>query len=155
MLAPRRRRPLPPESPTLNSFNDAVATLGSAGAAALPWWLDVETSNSWETLESRYGQTAASQANDTAALLGEVAGLQSQGVKSVGFYSTSYQWGQITGGAGTTGTQFNQNPAWLAGYSSLSSAASACGASSFTGGPVDLTQYPSGSFDADDVCRAP
>jgi hypothetical protein len=137
----------------LDSFADASSVLGSAGAASsLPWWLDVETDNSWETLESAYGQTATSRANDISALEGEVSGLQSQGVSSIGFYSTSYQWGQITGGTGST---FSSDAAWLAGYSSLVNAASGCGAASFTGGPVALTQYPSGSFDADYVCRVP
>jgi hypothetical protein len=135
----------------LDSFQDAqsAASGTTINPAAVTWWLDVETGNSWETLESKYGQSPQYQANDIAALQGEVAGLQSQGVTTVGFYSTSYQWGQITGGTGTT---FSGNPAWLAGYSSFAGAQSGCSSTSFTGGRVTYTQYPSGGLDADYPC---
>jgi hypothetical protein len=134
-----------------DSFQRAVTgqTNPSVNPAAAAWWLDVETGNSWQTLESAYGQTATYDANDASALHGEVAGLQSEGVTSVGFYSTGYQWTQITGGTGST---FAADPAWLAGYSSEPAAQAACGASGFTGGRVAYTQYPSGSFDADYPC---
>jgi hypothetical protein len=117
--------------------------------AAYSWWLDVETGNSWQTLESAYGQTATARANDTAALQGEVDALTDSGVSAVGFYSTSYQWGQITGGTGQT---FAGSPAWLAGSSSLSTAKSQCGSTSFTGGKILLTQYASSGYDADFRC---
>jgi hypothetical protein len=109
----------------------------------------VETGNSWETLESAYGQSPQYQANDIAALQGEVAGLQSEGVTIVGFYSTTYQWTQITNGTGST---FAANPAWLAGYSNQGQALAGCSDASFTGGRVRYTQYPSGGLDADDPC---
>jgi hypothetical protein len=128
-----------------NSFADAPV----ADRTTVAWWFDVETGNSWQTLERKYGNTAASQQNDTAALEGAVAYLRSQQVAQVGFYSTSTQWGEITGGTGST---FATNPAWLAGYSSISGAQAGCAAASFTGGPVTYTQYPSGSFDADYTC---
>ena len=134
-----------------DSFLRAVSAMTnpSINPAAVTWWLDVETGNSWETLESAYGQSSAYQANDTAALQGEVAGLQSEGVSSVGFYSTGYQWTQITGGTGST---FGADQVWLAGYSSQTAARDACTATSFTGGRVSFTQYPSGAFDADFPC---
>jgi hypothetical protein len=139
-----------------NSFASAVAAeqaTGSASAAATaaaaPWWLDVETGNSWETLESAYGANATSNANDQADLQGAVAYFNSQKVGTVGFYSTGLQWASITGG---TGTAFAASPGWLAGYRNLSAAQAACGATSFTGGRVALTQYPSGGFDADYAC---
>lgn len=134
-----------------DSFQRAVSALtnSSINPAAVTWWLDVETGNSWQTLESAYGQSAPYQANDVSALQGEAGGLQSEGVTTVGIYSTGYQWTEITGG---TGSSFVSNPAWLAGYSSESSAQTACSASSFTGGRVTYTQYPSGSFDADYPC---
>ncbi len=139
-----------------NAFADAVAaeqTDGSAtpatAAAAAPWWLDVETGNSWQTLESAYGATATSDANDQAALHGEITFLAGQGVRTVGVYSSGYQWTSITGG---TGSSFATSPAWLAGFRSSSAAQSGCGAASFTGGRVALTQYPSSGFDADYAC---
>lgn len=131
----------------IDSFRDAAAATSNAASAT--WWLDVETGNSWETLEAAYGQSSPYQANDVAALEGEVAGLQSEGVKTVGFYSTSYQWGQITGGTGAT---FSADPAWLAGYTTLGQAQTGCTSASFTGGSVTFTQYQSNSLDADYPC---
>jgi hypothetical protein len=130
-----------------NSFADASAVTGTAAAA--PWWLDVETGNSWETLESAYGQTATAQANDRASLAGAVAALHDSGVAGVGIYSTSYQWGQITGGSGT---QFAAQPAWIAGVGSKSTAQANCRTASFTGGPVVLAQYAASGYDADYRC---
>jgi hypothetical protein len=130
-----------------NSFADAAAA--TTTAAATQWWLDVETGNSWETLESAYGQTAAAQANDRASLAGAVAALHDSGVATVGVYSTSYQWGQITGGSGTT---FAAQPAWIAGVGSLSTAQANCRTTSFTGGRVTLAQYASNGYDADYHC---
>jgi hypothetical protein len=139
-----------------DSFADAVSaetTDGSASpaaaAAAASWWLDVETGNSWETLESAYGATATSDANDQAALHGEIAALAGKGVASVGVYSTASQWTSITGG---TGSAFAGSPAWLAGFRTLRSAESGCSSTSFTSGRVALTQYSSGGFDADYAC---
>ncbi|MCU1460935.1 MAG: hypothetical protein JWO37_1010 [Acidimicrobiales bacterium] len=143
-----------------DSFTDAIAAEQQANgtsvqtatltAAQAPWWLDVETTNSWQTLESAYGQTPSSKANDVAALDGAVAYLQRVGVTQVGVYSTSYQWGQVTGDAGT---HFAANPDWIAGYTSVSTARTGCSTAGFTGGPVKLTQYPSNGFDADYACQ--
>ena len=134
-----------------NYAKDALAraTAVTAAAASVQWWLDVETGNSWQTLESAYGQTAAARANDRASLAGAVDALRGAGVPSVGVYSTSYQWTQITGG---TGTQFATQPAWVAGVGSLSNAQSNCGTTSFTGGRVTLTQYAYNGYDADYHC---
>jgi hypothetical protein len=130
-----------------DSYADAAKV--TPAASTLTWWLDVETGNSWETLESGYGQTAPSRANDVAALQGEVDALRDSGVATVGFYSTAYQWQQITGGTGAT---FATAPAWVAGASSLAAAQSTCTTSSFTGGPIALTQYASTGYDADYHC---
>ena len=134
-----------------NYAGDALARASAVtpSAASVQWWLDVETGNSWQTLESAYGQTAASRANDSASVAGAVAALLDAHVPSVGVYSTSYQWTQITGG---TGTQFAAQPAWVAGTGSLSTAQSNCASTSFTGGRVTLTQYALNGYDADYHC---
>jgi hypothetical protein len=131
----------------IDAVNRARAVTSTANTAM--WWLDVETGNSWQTLESAYGQTATSRANDQASLAGAIAALQQSGVATVGVYSTSYQWTQITGG---TGTQFAAQPAWVAGVGSLSTAQNNCRSISFTGGRVTLTQYAQSGYDADYHC---
>ena len=129
-----------------DALTRALAVTSTAGS--VQWWLDVETGNSWQTGESAYGQTATSRANDTASVAGAVAALVDAHVPSVGVYSTSYQWTQITGGTG----QFTAQPAWVAGVGSLSTAQSNCATASFTGGPVTLAQYALSGYDADYHC---
>ena len=130
-----------------DSFADAATV--ATDPAAFAWWLDVETGNSWETLESAYGQTSTAKTNDTAALAGAIDALKAHGVASVGVYSTGYQWGQITGG---TGSQFSSAPVWVAGVGSQSTAQSNCHSTSFTGGAVALAQYALNGYDADLHC---
>ena len=131
----------------LDAFNRASAVTSTASGAT--WWLDVETGNSWETLESAYGQTATAQANDRSSLAGAVAALQGKGVGVIGVYSTSLQWSQIMG---SSGVQFAAQPAWVAGVSGLSTAQANCSSTSFTGGHVTLAQYASNGYDADYHC---
>jgi hypothetical protein len=135
-----------------NAARDSFATAeaaGIAGPGAFTWWLDVETGNSWQTLEAEYGQTPTAQANDRAALAGAVAALRAEGVSTVGVYSTGYQWQQITGGSGS---QFADQPVWVAGTGSARQARTNCGSTSFTGGPVLLAQYARSGYDADLHC---
>jgi hypothetical protein len=121
--------------------------------AAVPWWLDVETMNSWQTLQEGYGPTWQSKYNDTNALLGAVRALSDEGITRVGIYSTAYQWKQITGGRAFTQNFFAANPVWLAGYEGEADARAGCNDASFTGGPVQVTQFLRGGFDANVRCR--
>ena len=131
----------------VNGYSDATA---QAAAAQASWWLDVETGNSWQTLEAAYGNTVSFQQNDVAALRGAVAALSADGVTHIGFYSTDDQWGLITGG---DGTDFAAAANWVAGFRGAADASAGCtSANSFTGGPVTLTQYRSKGFDADHAC---
>ena len=117
--------------------------LAAAGATSTPspnmWWLDVEIINSW-----RPDTTL-----NVAALKGAVAYLQSVGPAGIGFYSTQYQWNQITGGT----SDFSAYPSWVAGANSAEQAVGICSAEGFTGGRVALVQYLSGGFDADFLCQ--
>ncbi|MHB2029737.1 MAG: hypothetical protein ACYCPT_13115, partial [Acidimicrobiales bacterium] len=140
----------------LTSFNNAVnaesangSTSPTSAAKVANWWLDVETVNSWETLEQNYGPTAASDAVDQAALEGSMAYFSSVGVGSLGIYSTASEWTAITGG---TGSAFAQVPVWMPSDSTLSVAESACLSPSFTGGRVAMIQYPSNGLDGDYLC---
>jgi hypothetical protein len=126
-----------------NSFADAVAAFSQLGLTAGPagsaWWLDVETSNSWRSDTTL----------NIAALQGETFCLVSvAGVRSLGVYSTQYQWNVITGGSGT----FSAYHSWVAGVSSQKTASAHCAGVGFTGGGVELAQYAAGGFDADLRC---
>jgi hypothetical protein len=118
----------------------------SGAASGYPWWLDVETMNSWRTGTS-------GQAMNVADLQGMIAELSSAGAAAVGAYSTSSQWSQITGGtlSAAAGSLY-QIPDWIPGARSLSGAISNCGLSSFTGGQVTLTQWTAKSIDHDHAC---
>jgi hypothetical protein len=125
-----------------DSYADAVAAFQSLGLGTTPaastWWLDVETSNSWRSDVSL----------NVAALQGEASYFVSKSVAKLGIYSTSYQWGQITGGS----TAFNAYASWIAGVGNLRNAQSHCTGSGFTGGGVALAQYAFSGYDADLVC---
>jgi hypothetical protein len=122
----------------------------SVNAATAPWWLDIETVNSWAT--SRDSSSWATL--NIAAIQGFVAGLQGAGATgSIGFYSAASQWQAITGLTATTSLSYfpSSEPDWVAGGGSLSGAQSNC-SSSFTGSHVSLAQFPSGGFDGDYRC---
>jgi hypothetical protein len=125
-----------------------VSQSSSSLAAGAPWWLDIETGNSWAT-SSTSGYTGL----NIATIQGFVAGLQGSGATGpVGIYSTASQWQAITGlNASTSHTYFPAQPDWVAGARTLRQAQSNCSAS-FTGGHVALTQYPANGFDGDYAC---
>ena len=130
-----------------NAAQHSYQTLEAAYAArgitsdpsATAWWLDVETSNSWRD----------NTALNVAALQGEVAYLKSRNVVKVGFYSTTAQWGEITGG-----TQiFSPMPSWGAGAPNESVAKRHCVSTpGFTGGRLAMVQYIYQGFDANVRC---
>jgi len=124
----------------VNAYIQVGELQPGASQTPLPnaWWLDVESANSWET----------STTNNIADLQGAVAYLQSQGVSSVGFYVSSRDWQTITGSTGL----FSSFPSWQLGSRRQATAQSYCGTTGVTGGPVALSQYSSGGFDADVRC---
>ena len=126
-----------------DSFAKAQAAYSSLGITTSPsattWWLDVETSNSWRSDVSL----------NIAALQGEVDYLLSVGVTKLGFYSTTTQWGTITGGSKV----FAAYPSWGAGAPSEKAAKQHCTSTpGFTGGRLALVQYMWSGFDADIRC---
>jgi len=138
------------------SFANAVnaettngSTSPTATAKSAHWWLDVETGNTWETIEPLYGRTASSQAIDQAEIKGSLAYFANNGVAFVGIYSNIPQWNVITGGTGST---LSAVQAWMPGFANLTDAEAACGLPSFTGGRVAMIQYPSNGLDGDYVC---
>ena len=117
------------------ALNYASAQTGASSATSHAWWIDVETANTW----------SSNQAANAAVVKGALTYLKQHTSKSVGIYSTGYQWGVITGGVRMGA------PVWAAGASSAASAPSMCG-TGFTGRPVKLVQYPAGSYDGDYKC---
>jgi len=122
----------------------AAMTTAGARAASSPWWLDVETANTW----------SGDVASNAAVVEGAAALLKASGVSAVGVYSSPRQWAQITGAA-TPDSPVNQPFAslfnWLARAHSADEAPTLC-SHTFTGGRVKLVQYPSNGFDADYAC---
>jgi hypothetical protein len=115
-----------------------------ASASDYPWWLDVETQNTWQS--GTTGQTM-----NVADLQGMIAALQQAGASSVGAYSTSAQWSKITGGTTSSAGSLYGIPDWLPGAKTLTGAKTNCSLTSFTGGKVLLTQW-SGKPDNDYAC---
>jgi hypothetical protein len=125
-----------------------ATSAGLVDLSAAAWWLDVETGNSWESLQ--YGGTSSYFANDLASLQGQLDFLVGHGVVSVGVYSTAYQWSQVVGGA-----KLATAPVWYAGVGTLTNAQAHCSnavADAFTGGRVTMAQYARNGYDADLRC---
>lgn len=116
------------------AFNYAQST----GVYSNTWWLDVETMNTW------ISDTAQNQ----NSLQGETDALKDAGVVTVGVYSTTAQWGTITGG------WQNGLPSWGATtWTTAKQAAKYCTGHEFTGGPSYLMQYtPKRSLDQNVAC---
>lgn len=129
-----------------NKFIPAALIAGvSAVPSDYPWWLDVETVNSWKD-----GSDFAYQSN-RAVLEAMVTYFQAKGL-TVGIYSTSYQWGVIVQSV-PSGSNLNGLKSWLPGATDLSGAQSKCSSSALTsGGTVTLTQYTTDTFDYDYSC---
>jgi hypothetical protein len=109
-----------------------------------PWWLDIESTNSWDS-----GSSDALTRNrvDLEAM---VSYFQSLGI-TVGIYSTSFQWGIIIGDIPSS-SNLNGLHNWRPGASDLASAQSNCSLAPLTsGGTVSMTQYTT-DFDYDYSC---
>jgi hypothetical protein len=113
--------------------------------AAYLWWLDVETTNTWQS------GSAAALARNRATLEGMTTYLTSQGAQ-VGLYSTTYQWNQIAGSVPADSTLAGRS-SWLAGATSLNGARVNCSRSPLVpGGEVTLSQYVQGGWDRNTSC---
>ncbi|HEV7210459.1 MAG TPA: hypothetical protein VGN47_01955 [Blastococcus sp.] len=111
------------------------------------WWLDVETSNTWQS-----GSSAA-LARNRATLEGMTAYLTAAPQSGkVGLYSTPQQWSQIVGSVPASSNLAGRN-SWLAGATSVSGARAACTRPNLApGGKVTLGQYVQGGLDHDRPC---
>lgn len=122
-------------------YNATISSMADAalyGISSHYWWLDIEDPGSqlWST----------NTADNTQLITGALDALHAAGV-TAGVYSTSYQWGLITGGY-APGV-----PTWVATGSDPTYLAPWCGpAHAFGGGPTWLVQFGRGSFDGDFSC---
>jgi hypothetical protein len=115
----------------------AYATSQSAGSPTA-WWLDVEIANSWSSSDlslNRY------------TIQGIVETLRQTVAVPIGVYSTSYQWGVITGGYKAA-----VDANWVAtGQTTLKAAKPYCTGAGFTGAKIWLVQWVK-TIDHDYAC---
>jgi hypothetical protein len=114
------------------------------GAALVPWWLDVESANSWST----------DPTTNAADLQGAIDYLRSVNVGVVGIYALAADWETIVGATSPTApgnAPFSPLPNWRPGARSSTDAPTWC-ARTVTGGRVAFVQYPANGFDANVPC---
>ncbi len=137
----------------INSLTNS--TFAPTAPGSYPWWLDVETANTWQSGASGLAMNAADLQGMVSAL--QNAGVATTGVDVVGAYSTSTQWAAIVGNTdssplnGVTNDLY-QIPDWIPGARSSSGAQSNCSLASFTGGVVAVTQWFAHPIDGDVAC---
>ncbi|MGH7641074.1 MAG: hypothetical protein ACREOL_09255 [Candidatus Dormibacteria bacterium] len=105
------------------------------------FWLDVETSNSWQDQAGL----------NVATLEGMVYSLRQSRARSIGVYSSPQDWQEITG-AGAASPSLHPLPDWALGTGDLNQALALCASPGLTGGPVVMAQFLPGGFDADYAC---
>ncbi|GAC1397925.1 MAG: hypothetical protein NVSMB49_04590 [Ktedonobacteraceae bacterium] len=117
----------------------AINAAMGVGVSSATWWLDVETSNTWNT----------DVVQNQNSLQGEHDALVANGTTTLGVYSTTAQWQSITG------SWQNNWPSWGATtWTNAKQAQTYCTGHEFTGGTSYLMQYrPSNSkVDQDVAC---
>jgi len=122
-----------------NAGKDAVSYAASQGSTTSKWWIDVETSNTWNK----------DVVQNQKSLQGEYDALIAAGATTVGVYSTTAQWQSITG------SWQNNWPSWGATtWTTAAQAQTYCTGHQFTGGPSLLMQYKShqSKIDQDVAC---
>ncbi len=129
----------------INAMSPPLTVPNQAGG--YPWWLDVETANTWQS-------GSAGQAMNVAVLQGMVAALQGAGASAIGVYSTTSQWDAITGAPSAALGSIAALDDWVPGASTAAGAEANCALSPFTSGTIALTQWTSGSLDGDVACGA-
>lgn len=130
----------------LSFFEPAAKEAGvDSSPSSYVWWLDVETTNTWQT-----GSSDA-LARNRATLEGMTASIIARGGR-VGLYSTNQQWAQIVDSVPATSNLAGRD-SWLAGSTSLDGARAACRKPALVpGGRVTLTQYVQNNLDRNFSC---
>jgi hypothetical protein len=134
-----------------NAAAGSVSMADNQGVGAPTWWLDVETAGrcSSQFPTDATGYWSCDTSLNSATIQGAIDGLRHAGVVA-GDYSTSYQWGVITGGFVPTGGSV---PNWIAGADPSATSSWCSGAHDFGGGQAWLLQLAtSGPYDQDRAC---
>lgn len=120
-----------------NNVTRSLQSLESKGVAYPKMiWLDVETENTWN----------ANTEQNRSSIQGAYDALQSAGIQS-GVYSTTYQWGVITGG------WQNEWKAWGATVeNNAAAAATYCQNAGFTNAGFEMIQYIKDGLDHNYAC---
>jgi len=129
---------------------DAYQKAVSAGVNAhVPWWLDVENPPSQSGLPTWSSDTQA----NAQMIQGALDALDSEGLNSVGIYTSPLTW------AGIVGTYSPKVPLWLAWYTGNPQQNCATGVSYaasqgdyLPSGGLQITQYASNQYDEDYAC---
>jgi hypothetical protein len=132
-----------------NHAAQSVSNAAAQGVRAKTWWIDVETVGqcTGQFPTNSTGYWSCDQGLNSRTVQGAIDGLRAAG-QVAGVYSTSYQWGVITGGYVPAGPPI---PNWLAGAEPT--AAWCSGSHNFGGGRAWLLQlYPPDPFDRDQAC---
>ena len=132
-------------SAAVQTIGQQESTVSMPLAAGYPWWLDVETTNSWRT-------GRAGLAMNVADLRGMVDELEEAGAV-VGVYSTALQWNEITADpSGSTAGSLAGLDDWVAGATSARGARQECAQLPFTAGTVALAEWMGRTLDGDVFC---
>ncbi|SDQ73563.1 hypothetical protein SAMN02800687_2612 [Curtobacterium sp. UNCCL20] len=129
---------------------EATHSRGVPTPSAYRWWIDVETSLSWQ----KAADSSDYRNQNRADLEGMVAALTAAKVSTVGIYSTKSQFNQIVG-AVPSNSSLTGLPSWIAvGTDGAAAAQAACSAGGLTAGSrVMMTQYVvAGPKDQDVSC---
>ena len=135
------------EEDLIDRFIPAAQKAGiSTAASDYTWWLDIETTNTWQS-----GSSDALNRN-LATLEGMAAYLTNPSRNAkLGLYSTSVQWNEIIGD--TQSPSLAGLPNWRPSGSTLKNAINNCKSTSLTtGGFVAMTQYIQGGIDKNHSC---
>jgi hypothetical protein len=134
-----------------NAAKGALAVASSKSLVPRMWWIDVETvgacGSSFPTEGSSYW--SCNQSLNSRTIQGALDAARGAGAQ-IGIYSTSYQWGVITGGYAPSG---GSAPNWIPGDEASPPSSWCSGSHDFAGGSPWLLQiYPTQTYDRDQAC---
>ncbi len=118
-------------------------TRGVESPGSYLWWLDVETTNSWQS-------SAKENRADLEGMVSYFRHIRG----TVGIYSTAKQWDPIVGTVPASSPLYRL-PDWIPGAKTLSQAKKNCREAALTrGGTISVTQWKTSPTSSDLSCRS-